>query len=410
MKKYNIAIIGPTFSGNKGSAAMLISCIENLSKIIPVNNFFVFSYYPKDDKKINPYKCVKIFSATPLNLSIKLFPLALLFRILQILKLPSGVIKQIKEIQAILSSDIVIDIAGVSFVDGREKFLPFNILTILIPMLLGKSVVKYSQALGPFNNPLNNLAAKIFLPKLKMIFARGQDTYRNLQNLNMKNISLSADGSFSLKFSNDASIFAKQFKKKHSNFYHRKIVGISPSSVVDTYCQKKGASYKQIIVRFIQYLTIKKYNVLLIPYSIRPNASSIFNNDLPLCRDIYKSANTKRCLLIETDLPPLKLNALISTCHIFIASRFHSMVGSLSGGIPTLTCGWSHKYKEVMEFVSMEKYALTYHELNGKNLISKFNALEKNAGQIKRQLQRQLPSLKKLSLKQITFIKNLLEA
>jgi colanic acid/amylovoran biosynthesis protein len=43
----------------------------------------------------------------------------------------------------------LIDLAGVSFIDGREKFLPFNILTILPAMLLGVPVVKFAQAMGP---------------------------------------------------------------------------------------------------------------------------------------------------------------------------------------------------------------------------------------------------------------------
>lgn len=409
MKKYNITIVGPTFSGNKGSATMLVSGIENLQKILTVNKFHVFSYYPKKDRDINPYKKVEIYSISPLNLVIKLFPLALIYRIFTILNLPGKNLERFKEIRAIKNSDIVIDMAGVSFIDERKKFLPFNILTIWIALLLDKPVVKYSQALGPFNHPLNKMAATFFLPKMKLIFARGKITENYLKSLRLNNVMLAADGGFCLKSSGKDKQFAEKIKLKNKVFFGKKIVGISPSSVISQKCQKVGLNYEEILAQFCKYLIKSGINILLIPYSIRQNSSSNFNNDLPTCLQISNLVdNPKHCLVIEEDLPPQKLNMIIKLVDFFIASRFHSMVASLSMGIPTIVCGWSHKYQEVLNMFELEKYAFSYKELSLKILEIKFTALKTNKLSIEKKIQKNLILVRKSSFDQIMAIKNLL--
>ena len=79
--------------------------------------------------------------------------------------------------------DLLIDLAGVSFIDGREKFLPFNILTLAPAFFLKVPVVKFSQAMGPFRNPLNFFTAKHILSRCERLFARGEQTAANLSNL-----------------------------------------------------------------------------------------------------------------------------------------------------------------------------------------------------------------------------------
>ncbi|MDO8486490.1 MAG: polysaccharide pyruvyl transferase family protein [Candidatus Staskawiczbacteria bacterium] len=411
MKKFNIAIIGPTFSGNKGAATMLVSGIEYLNKLLPINKFYFFSYYPEIDKQINPYKNVEIYSATPLNLIIKIFPLTLLYKVFKLLNFSTKKIIKIKEIEILTKTDLLIDMAGVSFIDGREKFLPFNILTIWPALLLNIPIVKYPQSIGPFKKLINKFLAKIFLAKIKLIIARGKKTEEYLKSINLKNIFLGVDGGFSLNLSINDHLFANKFKNEHDIFFQNKnkIVGISPSSVVAKYCYQTNLDYEKILIQFIQYLINKKYHIILFPYSLRINSSSTFNNDLPICNNILKEVASNACLCINQDLSPQKLNALISLTDLFIASRFHSMVASLSLNIPTIVCGWGHKYNEVLEMFEIKDYAFDYKILNVKILQTYFEKLEFNYSEIKKKISRNLPKVKKISKKQMISIKNLLK-
>ena len=50
------------------------------------------------------------------------------------------------------------------------------------------------------------------------------------------------------------------------------------------------------------------------------------------------------------DLPsPLDTKAVIGSAELIISSRFHGLVSALAAGVPSLACGWSHKYNELME-------------------------------------------------------------
>src|SRR5690606_35628930 len=116
------------------------------------------------DRRLVDDPRIHIHSATPLALVTWLFPLALVFGLLArvggrgVLRFAPAAIRALGE------SICLVDLAGVSFIDGREKFLPFNILTLLPAWLLGTPIAKMPQAMGPFDRTVNRRAARLVLP------------------------------------------------------------------------------------------------------------------------------------------------------------------------------------------------------------------------------------------------------
>lgn len=45
----------------------------------------------------------------------------------------------------------------------------------------------------------------------------------------------------------------------------------------------------------------------------------------------------------------LDTKAIIANADLIVSSRFHGLVSALSNGVPSLACGWSHKYQELMD-------------------------------------------------------------
>jgi len=165
-----VSIIGGTIWGNRGAESMLVTVIGKLRNTIPDIRFNVFSYYPSKDRELVKDDAITILSGKPLSLITRHFIGALLLSILKKVgaKPPEG--KFFKVACALNESEILLDIGGITFSDGREKYLPYNILTIWPAMLLHVPVVKMAQAVGPFKHSINRLCAKIFSFSLRTHF------------------------------------------------------------------------------------------------------------------------------------------------------------------------------------------------------------------------------------------------
>ncbi len=389
MKK--ICIIGATISGNKGAESMFHSAVQNIGNEIPDAFFYLFTYYPKQDRKKNNALNIQICSGTPLKLGIVYPSFSVICLLLPFFK--SHFKKIDKDFFTLLESDLVIDMGGVSFVDGREKYLAFNIACILVPILFRKKIIKFSQALGPFNNPINRFFAKILLPRINHIIARGKITYSNLKSIRLNNAIIGADAAFMLNISNSSYKIANDYIG--DNFRKKMIIGIAPSTVIEKSCENIGIDYSSIISEFIDYLIeCENCHVIIIPHSIRKYTTKRKNNDLLVSRKIHEKVSSKNCcILISDDLSAEVLRVLISYCNYFIASRFHAMVSSLSMSVPTLVCGWSHKYLEVLQMFEMEDYTFDYTKLDTMMLIDMFTSLKENHQKITAKFEKFLPNV-----------------
>ena len=133
-KRIKVGIIGATLWGNRGAEAMICTTIGKINESFPNAKFIVFSYFPKIDRVLinKTQSNVIIADATPLALVIKHFPFAAFDCLLRLIgfRFP----KKLMPISTRLLSDldILIDVFGISFSDGREKF------SLLIFCLIGR--------------------------------------------------------------------------------------------------------------------------------------------------------------------------------------------------------------------------------------------------------------------------------
>lgn len=380
-------ITGGALSGNKGAAGMIIALMQNLSIRYPGARFTLMSYYPKSDKRLNYYPDLEIISATPLVLML-LFPITVVAFLLRMFHLPLGVLKQIPALRAIDECDLYLEAAGVSFVDGREKFLPFNVLWLFLPLALGKPIVKVSQAIGPFKNPINRVLAKVFLPRVSLICARGRQTEAFLVGLGIRNYKVFPDAAFNLSL----AVVRKGFRERYAlSKKGKSLVGISPSQVVYGKCLRKGINYTDVMARFAEYLISEGYDVMLIPHSAREGSVKTRNNDLPVMEKIYNRMTSKDAVrVVREELTPSELRILIGQLDLFVASRFHAMISALCMKAPTLVFGWSHKYAEVLDDFKLSGTAMDYSNLSFEIVRDRFLTLEKEKELIERCMEQHL--------------------
>jgi len=370
---------------------MVTALYQNLCCLFPGSRFYLLTPYPGADRRINRHKNLTVLSGTPLRLLLIVTPLALLAALFKKFKLPQSLLKKEPVIAAISEADLVFDVSGISFSDGRELYLAYNIVTLMPPLLLGKKVIKCSQAMGPFMGWINRASARVILPKLDHIFARGVNTKLYLDSLGLSRVSVGSDLAFCMDIDGVDFTKIKAVISPGDGTW----VGISPSSVLYRNCKNRNIDYVRIMARFCDFL-IEKWNfkVILIPHSYRNNRRRLKNNDLPVVRQIADAvSNKEKVIQIDTELSASELRVIIRECRFFVASRFHAMVSALSVSVPVIVCGWGHKYLEQLQAFDLIGFAIDENNLSFEVLVSRFEELVNKEAVIKKQIIKSLPGV-----------------
>lgn len=371
---------------------MLQAVIDNLPAVAGPCRFEVLTTYPKEDLEERPAPEVAVISYRPWELVLPLLPLALFAGLLRRLGLPARALHLHPALRAIAAADVVLDVAGISFVDGRRlPLLVYNSLMTGIPLLLGAKVVKCSQAMGPFRRPINRLAARLVLSRLAAVVARGESTRDNLRDLGLRNVMRAADLAFTMALPVHSRKAAARLLEEHG--VAPPFVAVVPSTVVEDYCRSRGIDYLGRLAGLIDRITGRGTGVVLVPHAARPGRPGSRMNDLPLVRELHGLVSSERCRLIDKSLPPDILRAIIERAEQLVTSRFHAMISALSVETPVLVIGWSHKYEEVLREFGLESWAVNYSALAGAELSGRFTALEEATPGIRDQIAERLPSV-----------------
>ena len=415
MRDIVIAITAASYSGNKGAAAMLQSSIRQLHDRYGERlNIHLMSVYPSEDRKQIPWDFIKIVPCKPEQLLFVAFPLAVLYKLFGWCPPVKKLLLKNKILKAYSQTDVVLDEAGISFVDSRGFVMnTYAFVCAAVPMLMGTPVMKYSQAMGTFHSFTNRFLAKWILPKMKLICARGEGTLENLRSIGVeKNVKLCADGAFTMADDERCDRMVDEVCKKDA-FYEgcdsadrekNRLVGLSISSVVEKKCNKLKIDYKGIMIDFIGKLNQAGYRVLIIANGARISSQKPRNNDLMICDAVYEGVKNKDMVRwYHREMEAEEIRAYIGKCRFLVASRFHAMIGALEKKVPVLLVGWSHKYQEVLDFFHLGQYAIDFSNLTAESLEQEFYKFVKAEDEIRKNIEENYDAVMESSRKNIVY-------
>lgn len=374
MNQYRVAIIGATLWGNRGAEAMLVTTIGEIRQRQPNTKFTVYSYFPKDDRRILRDPDIRIFSARPSVLVLSHFVFSLLCWLTGLIGLRFPQVLLPESVDNLRQCDVLLDINGISFADGREKFLPFNIMMIWPAMLLKVPVVKLSQAMGPFNHPLNRISARLFLKRCRFVYARGEITAAHLREINFdpSRYAIAADIAFlykpeySLTSENDETVSRLTARIGQISHENGVVIGLVVSSVVYAKSQKKKQDYVGNLLRLIVDLG-QAYHFMILPNATRQKMDTPRNNDIFVINAMRQHADNElpkeildKIEWVDFDINTSSSRTILTRCDLIITSRFHGMISGLTLGVPTAVIGWSHKYSEVMSQLDMDEFVVDF--------------------------------------------------
>ena len=399
-----VSIVGAALSANKGAAAMLETVIARLPSTMGPCTFDVLTTYPEDDAPRLPSVAdARVVGLQPLRLALVEFPVAVLARVSRALRIPTGWVRA-RACRSILDSSVVVDVAGISFVDGRGFAITvYNTLMTGLPILLGVPTVKAAQALGPCRTQPNRAFARLVLPRLAAVCARGRRTREHLGELSLHNVVEVADLAFSLDEAGELPATVEAQLASAGDGY----IVVMPSSVVRKLRESDGADYVAEVAGLVRGIrTATGRAVVVAPHSYRAGRPEGRMNDGPVCREVAAAlSDDPGVLCVDLDLSAGELRTLIRRADVLVTSRFHAMVSGLATCTPTIVVGWSHKYREVLAEFGLEESGMDSAALADPKVIVDrvVHSVSDRAG-ISRRISEALPAVRELSMRNFEVI------
>jgi colanic acid/amylovoran biosynthesis protein len=399
-----VSIVGAALSANKGAAAMVETVVARLPDYVGPCRFKLLTTYPSADKDRLPANAeIDVVGLEPLRLALVEFPVALLAYVARKCRVPLGWVRT-RANRAILNSDVVVDVAGISFADGRGiPIVVYNTLMTSIGVLLGVPTVKAAQALGPFHGRINHLLASRVLPRLAMVCARGAATRTHLDTLGLTNVVDVSDLAFSL----DEAASLPAGVERQLSVIEGDFLTVMPSSVVKGIYEKNGSNYVDAVEKLVHNLRgATGLSVVIVPHSYRVGHGEGRMNDGPVCRAVGdRFVQDSGVVAIDADLTAGELRHIVSRGAVLVTSRFHAMISGLATATPTVVVGWSHKYREVLSDFGLEDFGFDAQCLDNPSLVTNkvVEALE-NRNNIIDRIHSGLPDVRERSARNFSVI------
>lgn len=299
-------------------------------------------------------------------------------------------------------SDLILDIRGIIFPgrgvrrSWRRLFGRFLLgftgglqetMRFAANKLVNKPVVKYTSSLGPFNFKWAAAFARLYLGRFTdLILARDVRSVQEIEQLGIRTPVVQVpDTAFLLP-----SRTSPESERCAEIRRQRPLIGLSVSYQVRNRAPA-SVDYVGIMARFTQHLIDRLgAHVLLIPNERAMGR----DDDRQVAEAVFEQVDRARCEIIDTDelLAP-ELKGIIGECDAVVAARYHTIVASLSLGIPTLAVGWHHKYAGVFELFHQENRVHDVTDLTFDDLVRQFDQLWDQRQSIRRTLLNALPGV-----------------
>lgn len=399
-----IAIIGAALSANKGAAAMVESVMARLPNEMGECHFDILTTYPgADASRIPAGVDAAVVGLQPLHLALVEFPIACVALVMRKLRIPLFWVRS-RGCRSMLDSSVVVDVAGISFADGRGFAIVFyNALMTGVPLMLGVPVVKAAQALGPFQSVPNKWLAPLVLRRVNTVCARGARTREHLDSLGRINSIDVADLAFSL----DEAVAFPDAVATALESIEKNFIVVMPSAVVRVIFESSGGNYVSAMASLVADIRHKTgCSVVIAPHSYRAGLPEGRMNDGPVCREVAEACSgDSEVLGLDFDLTAGELRHLVAHSSVLVTSRFHAMISGLATSTPTVVVGWSHKYKEVLDDFGLSALGLDSSALREPSAIADIvtNVLA-SKDEMSQQISAALPAVKIRSLRNFSAI------
>lgn len=144
--------------------------------------------------------------------------------------------------------------------------------------------------------------------------------------------------------------------------------------------------FKGAMAGFITWMHARGYTPVVIEHTRAVNAHE---NDGECIREVVAMAEPGTCSVISDDsLDCLDLKGIYGCCDYIVGTRFHSVIFSLSNGVPGLAISYvGNKTRGIMHDIGLDDYVLDIGSVTADELERKFEGLVENEGAVREKVE-----------------------
>ena len=396
----NVVLWGAHLSRNMGGPSLLAGTCRMVREHFGEAEVSLFSLFGADDKAIGRKRGVAVVSYRRADL-LRAFAAALLWGIGRKagMKAPRSFRNPV--LDRIARADWVGDINGIMLTDlfPSARGLWEQAMQLLIPVLLGKPMVKFTQDMGPFEVRLNRWIARFCLPRLALVLVRSEASRKHLESIGVRdNVRVRPDSAFLLEPAEPERV-ARILSAE--GITRRPRVAFVASRQVDRRIRQiegtgpeASNSYVRLLAAAADHVAeAHGAEVVFVPNELARDPGGY--DDESVSRKVVAAMTRPgdaRVLSRGRDADELK--GVIGACDLVVTSRYHSTVAALSQGVPTLVVGWGYKYGELMGLAGQERHVFDFARARAGEIVERIDAMWPELDAIRRSIEPRIPRIR----------------
>ena len=397
---------------NKGDAAIIISTTQLIRKKDKSARIDMFSTFgPNDEQFKNEHEFVAqfgdnmfpgmfyqprpVFKNSDVSRVIHFFWIFFKFMVLLVTK--NKIIQKIlftklerQGIDSFLHSDVIISKGG-SYITSQNASIrqSISLFSMLYPFFLAKRYSKpiyiFSQSLGPVVGKLNQWLTNKALAGIENIFLRESvclDIYPEVKDLQSKvNIDIIPDSAFYME--NDIKLSRHNIQLNKAGLSVGMTIVDHAFKYVSSVKEKqyKIEKYKEALIYNIKYLVEERGASIHIFPQVISNNSHLGHSDVRISREIEnicKELGFGHSVTYHYgDFNPMQLKEMYKDMDIFIGTRLHSVIFSLSLNVPSINIAYhGTKSQGILKAITgFEKNVIEIDNITVENLRERIDNL-----------------------------------
>lgn len=381
-KPLKILLILVHSTQNAGDLALLKVSIYQLRKIFKNPSFTISANYPDEIwYEENSYKVV----SSPISLIGKSknipsgvqfikFILSLIITLMFFMKIRFFIPKKwdllLSEYE---SSDVVVAVPGNQiFSTGRLGWpFPVSIFCIILAHLFRKPFYVLPQSIGPFRRWWEKILIRYAYSKAKLIFLRDQVSMEIAQQIGLPKdkVVFAPDPAIALEQSKKET--AREFLYKYGWNPEKPSLGVTIIAPMGRFLNTRELENYYLVLASTLVRICSKWDLQVVFFIQVSGPTEVENDRIPTSLIYSKIHPQIKAIFIDEVLTPEMLKACYGEMDMFLASRLHSGIFSISMGVPTVFIGYLTKTVGFLKAIGLDKYGLTLNDLYEKDILLK---------------------------------------